>query len=161
MTDTKSTQPEQALGMGRTVDVDVIAELDPETKEVSFRLDSDLKDDDDELVFDQNRDEMRKPDYYLVEFNLVDRTGLGLRFTPSTKDAFWVNMGPDDRDSPPCPTTPSYSEEIRAVDVSKKKLTVRNENNTVAKFTYSLGFLTSDGNDLRFDPGGTNKDGGI
>lgn len=160
MTDTKSAQPEQALGESRTVDVFVIAELDSKTNDVSFRLDSDLKDDDDELVFDQNRDEMRKPDYYLVEFNLVDRTGLGLRFTPSTKDAFWVNMGPDDKANPPCPLEPSYSDEIRAVDVDRDKLTVRNENNAVAKFTYSLGFLTSDGGAVRFDPGGSNKDGG-
>jgi hypothetical protein len=147
---------------GRPVRVDVIAESDPSSGEVRFRLDSELieGEDDGGLIFDQDRDDMLKLDYYLVEFKLVDRTRLGLRFSPDKKDAFWVVTGPVDAPNPPCPTTPSYTEEIHAIDVERGRLIVRNENNTVANFTYSLGFLTREGKAIRFDPGGINKDGG-
>ena len=143
---------------GRTVKVKVIAEHD--AGEVTFKLDSELKDEEDRLVFDQDRDEMRKLDYYLVEFELDDRTGLDLQFAPRKEDAFWVVMGPDDRTDPPCPKQPSNSAEIHAVDVDKHTLTVRNENNTIAKFAYSLGFVTGHGREVRFDPVGSNQDGG-
>lgn len=142
---------DQVSNEGRTVKVDVIAEPGATLGDVTFRLNSELKNDDDQLVFDQNRDEMRKLDYYLVEFELDDRTDLDLRFATRKKDAFWVVMGPDGATDPPYPKQPSYSDEIRAVDVDKRKLTVRNENNTVAKFAYSLGFVTRDGRKVRFD----------
>ena len=61
---------------GHPVKVRVIAERDKASGEVRFTLDSHLKEDED-LVFDQDRDDMRKHDHYLVEFDLVDRTGLG------------------------------------------------------------------------------------
>jgi hypothetical protein len=158
-----SAEPIQVTSEGRTVAVYVIAKPGPTPDSVTFRLDSDLidgNDETDELVFDQDRDDMLKLDYYLVEFKLVDRTRLGLRFSPDKKDAFWVVTGPVDAPNPPCPTTPSYTEEIHAIDVERGRLIVRNENNTVANFTYSLGFLTREGKAIRFDPGGINKDGG-
>jgi len=131
--------------------VDVIAEPGATLGEVTFRLNSQLKDDENQLVFNQDRDEMRKVDYYLVEFKLDDRTDLGLQFTPRKKDAFWVVMGPDGGADPAYPKQPSYSDEIYAVHVDKHNLRVRNENNRVAKFAYSLGFLTRDGSEVRFD----------
>ena len=97
---------------GRTVKVKVIAEPDANAGEVTFKLDSELKDDEDRLVFDQDRDEMRKLDYYLVEFELDDRTDLDLQFAPRKEDAFWVVMGRDDTTDPPCPKQPSHSDEI-------------------------------------------------
>lgn len=162
MTDTRSRRPSTVPAKGRPVKVDVIADLDPSSGEVAFRLDSELIDGENDggLIFDQDRDDMRKLDYYLVEFNLVDRTRLGLRFAPGKKDAFWVVTGPIDGPNPPCPTRPSYADEIHAINVGRGRLVVRNENNTVANFTYSLGFLTREGSAVRFDPGGINKDGG-
>jgi hypothetical protein len=160
MTDANGAQAGDVTSEGHTVQVYVIAESGPTPGSVTFKLDSDLTDDKDELVFDQDRDDMRKLDYYLIEFNLVDRTGLRLQFAPSKQDAFWVIMGSDDTTSPPCPKAPSYSDEIYAIDVDKDKLTVRNENNTIAKFAYSLGFVKGDGSAVRMDPVGTNKDGG-
>lgn len=151
MTDTHNGQSDEVTSEGQIVEVDVIAEPGPTAGSVTFRLDSDLKDETDELIFDQDRDAMRKLDHYLIEFNLVDRTDLDLQFAPSKRDAFWVIMGPDGTTNPPCPREPSYSEEIYAVDVSRRRLTVRNENNRVAKFTYSLGFLKGDGSHVRFE----------
>ncbi len=133
-----------------TVKVDVIAEPGAALGDVIFRLNSELKNDEEQLVFDQDRDEMRKLDDDPVEFELDDRTDLDLQFARK-KDAFWVVMGPDSTTDPPYPKQPSYSDEIYAVDVDKHKLTVRNENNTVAKFAYSLGFVTRNGSKVRFD----------
>lgn len=149
-------------GEGRPVRVDVTAELDP-LRKVVFKLDSELIEGDDDgggLIFDQDRDEMRKHDYYLVEFILKDRTHRGLRFAPDLKDAFWVATGPIEKAPPVCPTKPSYDGEIHAIEVSDKTLTVRNENNTVVNFAYSLGFIARDGSAIRLDPVGSNKDGG-
>jgi len=162
MTDTRVRRQEAVPAKGRPVRVDVIAESGPSPGEVKFRLDSELieGEDDGGLIFDQDRDDMRKLDYYLVEFHLVDKTRLGLRFATDKKDAFWVVTGPVDGPSPPCPTKPSYADEIHAINVQRGRLIVRNENNTVANFTYSLGFLTREGTAVRFDPGGINKDGG-
>lgn len=163
MMETVPAQQSQAAGEGRPVKVAVTAERDPITDEVRFKLDSDLiegEDDGGGLVFDQNRDDMWKIDYYIVEFDLDDRTGRGLRFAPDKDEAFWVNTGPVDAPSPPCPTTPSFSDEIHALAVDGCKLIVRNENNTIANFSYSLGFVTEDGNQIRLDPGGENRDGG-
>jgi hypothetical protein len=151
MSQVRTSSPDQTSNEGRTVNVDVIAERSPGNGGVTFSLQSHLADDDGRLVFDQDRDEMRKLDYYLIEFDLDDRTGLNLQFAPRKEDAFWVLMGADESDVPPCPEEPSYSDEIHVVDVQQRKLTVRNENNRVAKFAYSLGFVKGDGSHVRFE----------
>jgi len=160
--ETFAHQSKSLPGEGRPVRVAVHAELDSFDK-VTFRLDSELiegEDDGGGLIFDQDRDEMRKHDYYLVEFALKDRTRRGLKFAPDIKEAFWVKTGPIDEAAPPCPTSPSYDEEIHAIKVDDDTLIVRNENNTIVNFAYSLGFLARNGNMLRLDPVGSNKDGG-
>lgn len=162
MIETSTQQSRHGPGEARPVRVDVFAERDP-SGGIRFRLDSELiegNDDGGGLVFDQDRDEMRKPDYYLVEFILKDRSGHGLKFAPDIKEAFWISSAPVDEPSPVCPKAPSFDEEIHAIDVRPHTLTVRNENNRIVNFAYSLGFVDKDGQPVRLDPVGSNKDGG-
>ena len=152
---------------GWTVHVDVIVE-DPlpgdPPDQVRFSLDSKLKGPNGALVFNKTNDGMKKVDYYLVEFDLVDKSSLDLSFAPNPMVAFWVNWN-----SQSCPNGACYSHEIYAVGVDEqhgKKLLVRNEDNSIVDFAFSLGFLKggfdpSDPNGyIRYDPIGTNQDGG-
>lgn len=161
MIESSTQESRHTPGEAKPVRVDIIVERDS-SNGLKFKLDSELieGDDDGGLIFDQDRDEMRKLDYYLVEFVLKDRSGRGLTFAPDLKNAFWVSTAPIDAPSPPCPEAPSFDEEIHAIDVSAHTLTVRNENNTIVNFAYSLGFVSRDGSAVRLDPVGSNKDGG-
>jgi hypothetical protein len=113
------------------------------------------------LVFNKNNDGMKKWDYYLVEFGLDDRTTLGLQFEPNPMNAFWVVMG-DNVSPPSCPQTASYESQIYAIcdDPNGRTLTVRNEDDAVQFFRFSLGFIDSDGNPHRYDPIGQNQNAG-
>lgn len=136
--------------------------------EVEFQMDSDLKGSDADVVFDKTKDKMPKRDFYLVEFDLDDDTGLDLEFAPDPRNALWVAVGTE-TEAPPCPENPSHSDEFYAVGIgqSGKRLTVRNDNETKAKFSFSLNFLKggADPEDpnsyVRYDPIGDNRDGGV
>ena len=155
------------MGSGASRNVTIIAYIN-DKGDVDFKMESDLKKDPDkdQLTFDKTADHMPKKDYYLVDFDLKDDTKLKLEFAPNPMLAFWVNMGSPFNPEPKCPQTPSYCEEVYAVSVSKKRLTVRNEDEIIATFRFSLGFLKG-GEDpksqtsyVRFDPIGENRDGG-
>lgn len=131
---------------------------------IYWHMESGLKDpDSDILVFNKSRNNMPKQDFYVVEFDLQDHSGLGLSFEPNPMNAFWVDLG--DRSSPPpCPTTPSYEDSIYAtcVDPAGAKLTVRNDDMDIQMFSFSLGLVSSvDGSHYRYDPGGNNQNGGV
>jgi len=131
---------------------------------IYWHMESGLKDPDrDMLVFNKTKNNMLKKDFYLVEFDLQDHSGLDLSFEPNPMNAFWVALG--DRDSePPCPTKPSYVDSIYAtcVDSGGSKLTVRNDDMEVEMFSFSLGFVSGvDGSHQRYDPGGNNQNGGL
>ncbi len=157
------------MGEGKTFKVEVKAKPakdgDPPEK-LQFSLESDLKKDrtTDELVFDKSKNNMKKADHYLIEFDLDDKSGLSLRFAPNPMEAFWVKM-----DSTECPKAASYSNEVYAVGIDKsgEKLTVRNEDSRCAMFAYALRFLKkgADPNDpanyIPFDPIGDNRNGGV
>lgn len=130
---------------------------------IYWHMEGGLKDPDhDVLVFNKTGNNMPKKDFYLIEFDLQDHSGLGLSFEPNPMNAFWVAMG-NSNSAPPCPTSPSYCDSVYAVstDSDGGKLTVRNDDMEVQMFSFSLGFVSSkDGSHYRYDPGGNNQDGG-
>lgn len=152
----------QAEGRGRIVHV--IA-TDGTDKPVDFELQSNLIDPKNgELTFNKSNDGMGKSDYYLLTFQLDDKTTKNLRFEPNPMKALWVSMG-DAMNPPPCPTSASYCEDIFAVLVDQndgKSMVVRNNDAKVQYFTFSLGFIGDpDDSEYRFDPGGQNQNGGV
>jgi hypothetical protein len=155
----KKVRPMEAA---KSFKVTIIAKPGTGVDPIDWDYDSNLKKGSSgHLVFNKSDDDMKKWDYYLVEFNLDDRTNLGLQFEPNPMNAFWVVMG--DNVSPPhCPQTPSYCDQIYAVcdDPNGRSLTVRNEDDTVQFFRFSLGFIDRNGKPHRFDPIGSNQDGG-
>ena len=155
-----------AKSKGWTFKVEITAEPGP-----TFKMSSHLKQGD-ELVFDKSSvNGMRKRDYYVIEFDLDDDSGLDLAFHPDPRVAFWVNsdptMDPECSDEPPCPSEASYCDEIFAICVDDDELKVRNEDKTKAKFSFSLGFvkggfeLGDPAGQVRYDPIGSNRDGGL
>jgi hypothetical protein len=113
------------------------------------------------LVFNKNNDHMPKRDYYVVNFELHDFSGLQLRFEPNPRDAFWVAVG-DRENMPPCPGSAAYSDQIYAIcdDTGGMKLTIRNDDLDQVLFSYSLGFVSDlHGSKHRCDPGGDNQNG--
>jgi hypothetical protein len=146
----------------KTFRVTVTAKPGTGVDPIDWGLDSNLKKGGSgNLLFNKNDNGMKKWDYYLVEFSLDDRTSLGLQFAPNPMDAFWVAMG--DIVSPPdCPETASYSEQIYAIcdDPNGRSLTVRNEDDHVQFFRFSLGFIDSNGEPHRYDPIGQNQNAG-
>ena len=113
------------------------------------------------LVFNKEHDHMPKRDYYLIDFELHDASGLELRFQPNPMNAFWVAMG-DREYMPPCPSSAAYSDQIYAIcdDTNGRVLTVRNDDMDQRLFSYSLNFVSDvDNKEHRCDPGGENQNG--
>lgn len=150
----------------------VHADPGTEGREVDFWIECDLKGSpkdpkDQELVFDKTQQKMKKKDWFEIEFGLDDKSGLKLEFAPNPMLAFWVNMGSPFNPDPACPLVPSYSPDVYATCVSRDQLRVRNEDEVIATFRFSLGFLKG-GQDpknqtsyVRYDPIGSNKNGGF
>jgi hypothetical protein len=155
----KKVRPMQAA---KTFKVTITAKPGAGVDPIDWDYDSNLKKGSSgHLVFNKNDDGMKKYDYYLVEFGLDDETNLGLQFEPNPMNAFWVVMG-DNVSPPPCPQTAHYESQIYAIcdDPNGRALTVRNEDDTVQFFRFSLGFIDRDGNPHRFDPIGQNQNSG-
>jgi len=147
----------------RSVAVSILATRGEGKNPVDFTIESGLKNPQNGyLVFNKKKDAMRKSDFYLIEFTLDDDSGLGLRFEPNPVDAFWVAMG--DNVSPPhCPQSASYDSTVYVVSdpASGDKLIVRNDDDVLQFFRFSLGFVDSTGAQHRFDPIAQNQNGGI
>ncbi len=66
----------------------------PNGKVVEFELQSNLIDPfSGLLVFNKTNNAIKKKDYYLIDFDLEDHTGLNLMFNPNPMKALWVAMG--------------------------------------------------------------------
>jgi hypothetical protein len=111
---------------------------------------------------------MKKKDYFLIEFTLKDETTAGnLQVPPNPIEAFWV-CTPRQQNPPICPQTASYDTDIFAVcvDPDKDTLTVRNEDDVVEDFMFTLRFLPAGAdpkvpaNYVAYDPIGQNQNGG-
>ena len=148
------------IDAAKTFKVTVVAKPGTGINPIDFSLDSNLKQGG-HLVFNKSDDGMKKADYYLIEFDLDDRTSLGLVFDPNPMDAFWVSMG-DNVAPPPCPATAAYSEQIYAIidDPNGRSLTIRNNDDDHQYFSFSLGFIDEHGTAYRYDPTGQNQNSG-
>lgn len=126
-----------------------------------FTLDSKLKGPNGHLVFNKNNDGMKKLDFYLMEFDLVDQTHLGLQFEPNPMNAFWVALS-ETTTPPDCPQKATYCSQVYAIsnDPNGRSLTVRNDDDNVQAFRFSLNFVDQGGKPHCFDPIGQNQNGG-
>jgi hypothetical protein len=145
----------------KTFRVTVIATPGTDIDPVHWDLASNLNPGNGHLVFNKSANGMKKWDYYLIEFNLDDHTKLGLQFHPNPMQAFWVAMG-DNVSPPDCPQDAAYSDQVYAIsdDPNGRSLTVRNEDDFVQFFRFSLGFIDRYGEPHRYDPIGQNMNGG-
>lgn len=150
------------MASAKTFKATVVAKPGTGVDPVDFSLDSLLKHPaSGHLVFNKSNNGMKKTGYYLIEFDLDDQTALGLRFEPNPMDAFWVAMG-NETTPPPCPKSASYSNEVYAIsdDPNGRTLTVRNDDDTLRYFAYSLNLVDQNSTPHRFDPIGQNQNGG-
>ena len=106
---------------------------------------------------------------FLVCFNIVEQGGKGCQFLPDPDDAMWVQ--PSALPNPPCPNSPAYWSQFRAVDVVStdeddpdqinKTLIVYNKNDFKQMFSFTLRFeINGCGHVVEFDPIGSNQNGG-
>lgn len=107
---------------------------------------------------------------FLVCFNIVEQGGrTGCQFLPDPDDAMWVQ--PSALANPPCPNSPAYWSQFRAVDVVStdeddpddinKTLIVYNKNDFEQMFSFTLRFeISGCGHVVEFDPIGSNQNGG-
>ena len=136
-------------------DVDVDLYLYPEDHDPPFRLDSYLQEQPGgDLVF-ANR---RRPGF-VVKFHLHDETGEGYLF-PKPNDeheALWSRAG----EGCPPPNSGQWREfKVQRIINNRETLVVRNLNETMTKFGYTLRVTKDDGKSYRdLDPGGDNQNG--
>lgn len=97
-----------------------------------------------------------------IKFNLIDETGGGYCFPPQ-KDrdkALWSRQGPG---CPPDDYGKQWDEftVVRVVEPDRLTLIVRNKNQTVTQFGYTLRVTNDDTNYLSLDPGGNNQNSSL
>jgi len=118
-----------------------------------------------DLEFDKGKDKIKKKDHYMVEFTLVDNSGLGLRFVKPKENAMWVKTiaNPAVKD---CPTSACGLPGFSPVSVTDTVLKVLNTDMDSEYLSFTLNFIRAGGNDansaeyLPYDPIVTNKNGG-
>ncbi|MDP9421960.1 MAG: hypothetical protein M3Q19_03855 [Pseudomonadota bacterium] len=102
---------------------------------------------------------------FIIFFNIVEKNGSGCQFLPDPDDAMWVQ--PSAFADPPCPSSPAYWSQFRAIDVvdhdsvnRNKTLIVLNQNDYQQSFAFTLRFEVAGCNKiLEFDPIGDNQNG--
>lgn len=98
------------------------------------------------FAFNKDDHHMRRHDYHLVEFEIDDQTGEGLRFPRSPEEAMYVAKV-DDPQHPTCPdgSSPSDYSVIDPLCVCDKgeRLIVRNENPREEDWSFTLNFEKS------------------
>lgn len=119
------------------------------------------------LVFNKNdTNGMRKRDYYLIEFRLDNQDGAKLVFLDDRAKVLWACPAIDAVDN--CPPDDSHMDTVFYVHPTKniqdKKLFVINTDMDWLDFVFAFNFL-NEGKDgpkyVKYDPGGSNKNGGI
>ena len=125
---------------------------------VTFTPDSEVwKEGRGHFAFNKDDHHMRKQDYHLVEFEIDDQTGQGLKFPRSPEDAMWVARVQDPA-HPTCPdgSTPSDYSVIDPICVCDhgERLIVRNDNPRGDDWSCTLNFEKSAAGNARvsWDP---------
>lgn len=115
------------------------------------------------LVFNKDKDEMRKVDPYRIRFDIKDFGSSPLRFVPEKADVFWAQEGTA------CPRSRCGLPGVIWVDDIDKKgewIDVINMNLTELKFQFTLNFCDKSISNptavdyIPLDPPGDNQDGG-
>lgn len=115
------------------------------------------------LVFDKNKDDIRKVDPYRIRFDIKDFGSSPLRFVPNKADVFWAQEGAA------CPRTRCGIPGVVWVDDVDKKgewIDVINMDLTELKFQFTLNFCDksisnpTEADYIPLDPPGDNQDGG-
>lgn len=142
------------------VEVDVYLEDVTDPANPKFRLETCLPIDhtgSDQVITFHNRG---RPGFE-IKFNLFDKTGNGYRFPPQAKrhQALWSRQGAG------CPPD-NYGQQwrefevVRVIEPAQESLVVRNRNETITQFGYTLRVTNDDGASyLNLDPGGDNQNG--
>jgi hypothetical protein len=102
---------------------------------------------------------------FIVMFTIVDKDKTGCQFLPDLDDAMWVQ--PSGLPDPPCPSSPAYWGQFRAIDVINhakddryKTLMVSNKNDYQQMFAFTLRFeIPGHHKVVEFDPVGNNQNG--
>lgn len=102
---------------------------------------------------------------FIIMFNIDDPGNTGCQFLPDPDDAMWVQ--PSGLPNPPCPSSPAYWDQFRAIDVVRNQadqenrgLIVSNRNDYKQMFAFTLRFEIPNCNKVvEFDPIGDNENG--
>ena len=99
---------------------------------------------------------------FIVNFDLIDPSNTGCKFVHDKDDAMWVRII-DPQTPDPCPRCEMHWDQFKAQAVANNntRLTVRNLNEYVQDFAFSLRF-TKPGvaSPILYDPIGSNQNGG-
>lgn len=121
------------------------------------------------LIFNKNNTNgMRKKDYYQIEFQLTNQDGADLVFSKDREKVLWACAESDAVGPEKCPPDDSHLPSIFYVHPTKKikdnTLYVINTDMDDLEFRFAFNFRnegTVGPNIVKFDPGGSNKNGGI
>jgi len=123
------------------------------------------------LVFNKNKDNIPKSEFYEVEFELKNQTatpqnpGTNLEFVtpPNPVPVMFLSKG-SDKHLPKCPKGPSSTSDgqISVTGVTPTKLTVQNKDENECFYKFVLNFVDRDNNNqiVAFDPIWGNQNGG-
>lgn len=123
-------------------------------------------------MFEFSKSELRmnRADHHNIRFRLDDQTGLGLRFPVNPKNAFWVISGrrcPTQNDTSDYNMMYPTSVEAKPPNGLRNTLSVRNKNEEVEDWSFSLNFIKRDADEgdprnyVRWDPVGSNQNSGF
>lgn len=119
-----------------------------------------------DLVFNKYTDNMKRDGFYLIEFQLENRNGANLVFSKDRDKVLWAcpkaEAGADG-----CPPDDSHMDSVFYVHPTKKiqdkKLYVINTDMEKLEFRFAFNFLNESDvgpKYVKYDPGGTNENGG-
>jgi hypothetical protein len=149
----------------RTYEVAPAREAHPAKEELRLFHKGEMLGKDTRIVFNKNKDDMRKVDHYRVRFQLKDFSDSKLKFVTHNRDAFWVREGEEED----CPTSPcEMPGEIWLDEVDKKGewIDVINMDLKEVRFQFTLNFVDKSianptpADYIPLDPGGGNEDMG-
>jgi hypothetical protein len=115
------------------------------------------------LVFDKNKDKMKKSEHYDIVFTLRNGNGINLSFVTQNSDGPVMHIAAGSwKHVPKCPAGASSgnNQDFSVTSVTANELKVKNEDSTECFYKFVLRFIDTSGNIHVFDPIYDNRDGG-
>lgn len=145
--------------------INIIADLDSKSPNGhSFKIDNG-KGGPADLVFNKDTDDMKWDGYYLIEFTLTNGKDVNLVFAKDRDKVLWACPAKDAVNG--CPPEGSQMDTVFYVHPTKKiqdkKLYVINTDMDIVDFVFAFNFLNESNvgpKYVKYDPGGSNKNGG-